>query len=59
MATTAPKTTAKPDAVKKAPASMNDRIKNQLTQAVLRNKATVEDLTDLETHIKKLASILA
>jgi len=60
MATTsAPKTAAKPDAVKKPPVSMNDRIKNQLTQGVLRNKVTVDELSDLEQHIKKLSSILA
>jgi hypothetical protein len=59
MATTAQ--TTKPAAAPKVTrpvVSLGDRVKNQLTQAVLRNKITVDDLSDLEQHIKKLASIL-
>ncbi|MDO8385069.1 MAG: hypothetical protein Q7T13_01550 [Polaromonas sp.] len=55
--TTAAKTTAPKTA--KVPAKLTDRVKSQLAQAVLRNKITVEELTDLETHIKKLAGFLA
>lgn len=42
----------------KAPVNIGDRIKTTLTAAVLRNKITVDDLSDLEQHIKKLASVL-
>lgn len=58
--TSAPKTlltTTAPKAVRPV-VSLGDRVKNQLTQAVLRSKITVDDLSDLEQHIKKLSSIL-
>jgi hypothetical protein len=36
-----------------------DRVKAQLTTAVLRNSVKAEDLNALQEHIRKLAAILA
>jgi len=58
MATqTAPKTEkiAKP---KKAPVAMTERMKTQLNAAALRGKLTIDELSDLEQHIKKIAGFL-
>jgi hypothetical protein len=43
----------------KAPVSLGDKIKQQLNAAVLRNKITLDELSDLEQHIKKVAGLLA
>lgn len=45
--------------VAKEPVSLADRIKSQLNAAVLRNKISVDELSDLEQHIKKIAGFLA
>ena len=38
--------------------SLTDRIKNQLDSATLRKKVSIDDLSDLEQHIKRLAVFL-
>ena len=55
---TNPKTAPAPKA-KKDPVKLGVRIKTQLTAAVLRNKITLDELSDLEQHVKKVAGLLA
>ena len=57
-ATQTPKTATTPKVAKPA-VKFAERIKNQLTQAVLRKSITADEFTDLESHIKKLASFLS
>lgn len=56
MATT--EKAVKVEKIAKAPVSIGDRMKAQLNAAVLRNKITVDELSDLEQHIKKIAGFL-
>jgi hypothetical protein len=44
--------------IKKPAAELSERIKSQLSAAVLRNKITIDDLSDLEQHVRKLAGFL-
>lgn len=56
MATsTTPKTPKTP----KAPVALVDRLKTQLSQAALKSKVTVDELSVLEAHIGKLKSLLS
>lgn len=57
MATT--EKAAKVEKIAKAPVALGERIKSQLNAAVLRNKITMDELSDLEQHIKKIAGFLA
>ena len=60
MATTAKTTEAqKPTKVLKAPVKLADRIKNQINQAALRNKISVDELSDLQQHLNKVMGLLA
>lgn len=43
---------------KRPPVKLCDRIKTQLNAAALRNKLTLDELSDLEQHVKKLAGFL-
>lgn len=52
-----PKTPATPKA-KREPVKLCDRVKAQLNAAALRNKLTLDELSDLEQHVKKLAGFL-
>lgn len=56
MATT-PKTEKTPKE-KKAPVALTERIKTQLNAAALRGKLTLDELSDLEQHVKKIAGFL-
>ena len=42
----------------KVTVKLTEKIKAQLNSQVLKQKVTVDDLSDLEQHIKKLASFL-
>ena len=55
-----PKTPATPKVVrpKREPVKMTDRMKSQLDAQVLRRKITLDDLSDLEQHIKRLSVFL-
>lgn len=55
--TETPKAPAQPK-VKKDPVKLAERIKTQLNAATFRNKVTLDELSDLEQHIKKLAGFL-
>lgn len=61
MATTAKTTSTEPKTpkAKKPPVPLATRIKEQLNGAALRGKITVDELSDLEQHIKKVAGLLA
>lgn len=43
---------------KKEPVSLTERMKSQLNTAALRGKISVDELSDLEQHIKKIAGFL-
>ena len=43
----------------KVPVALTDRVKTQLSTAVLKNKIKVEELAALEAHIAKLKALLA
>ena len=45
-------------AAKKPSVQLAERVKSQLSAAVLRNKITIDDLSDLEQHVRKLAGFL-
>ena len=56
---TQPKTIDKPaQRERKAPPSLHDLMKNQLTNAALRGKIEEKDLDQLESHIHKLKNLL-
>ena len=60
MATTTKTTEAqKPVKVAKAPIKLADRIKNQVNVAALRGKISVDDISDLQQHLNKVAGLLA
>ena len=44
---------------KRAPTSMVDRMKAQLSAAAFKAKITADELTVLETHVAKLKSLLS
>jgi hypothetical protein len=51
-------TTKPAEKTKKAPVALTTRVKSQLSAAALRNKITLDELSDLEQHIKKLAGFM-
>lgn len=53
--TETPKTTA----AKRAPVDLVTRTKTALSQATLKNKITVDELTAIEAHCAKLKSLLS
>lgn len=55
-------TSTKTPSTPKAPrpvVKLADRIKNQINVAALRGKISVDDLQDLQSHITKVAGLLA
>jgi hypothetical protein len=56
--TTKTETTTKAPKAPKVQVSLTERTKAQLNQAVLKGKITVDDLSDLEQHVRKLAGFL-
>jgi hypothetical protein len=64
MTRTDDKATAKAEAAKaprtaRAPVALHERMKNQLSTAVLRSKIGTDELEVLESHIAKLKGLLA
>lgn len=60
MATnTKPINESKPAKVKLDPVKLTERVKQQLNQAALRGKISVDELQDLQAHITKIAGLLA
>lgn len=53
-----PKTPTKPARAPRPQAKLAERMKSQLNQAALRSKVTIEELSDLEQHIKRLTAFL-
>lgn len=49
---------SKIDKPKREPVKMTERMKAQLDAPVLRRKLSLDDLSDLEQHIKRLAVFL-
>lgn len=58
MATNAQNPAVKTPKAKKPPVSLTERMKSQLNAAALRGKLSLDDLSDLEQHVKKIAGFL-
>lgn len=58
MATNTQTPAAKTPKTKKEPVSLVERVKTQLNAQALKGKLSIDDLSDLEQHVKKLASFL-
>lgn len=58
MATTAQTPAVKTPKAKKEPVSLVERVKTQLNAQALKGKISIDDLSDLEQHVKKLASFI-
>ena len=52
-------TVIKTDKPKRTPPTLTERIRQQLSNAALKQKLSVEDIAGLESHLAKLKALLA